>query len=152
MRVSIVLVIVLLPLWASLARAQRPPDQSAGGATPQSGQSAGGATQQSTPPGPTAVYPALNSQPFGTEHLLGDWGGARTWLEDHGIYVGLNYYPEVAAIVAGGQRQGIDYTSQIGLLVMTGSFAFSDNGLPRRHAACSPPETRANGGLNGGKY
>jgi porin len=31
--------------------------------------------------------------------------------------IGLNYYPEVAAIVAGGQRQGIDYTSQIGLSV-----------------------------------
>jgi porin len=117
MRVSIVLAVVLLPLWASLARAQQPPDQSPGAGTPQSGQSAGGATQQSTPVGPTVVYPALNSQPFGTEHLLGDWGGARTWLESHGIYVGLNYYPEVAAIVAGGQRQGIDYTSQIGLSV-----------------------------------
>jgi hypothetical protein len=103
-----VLVVVLLPLWGSLARAQQPPEQSAGGATqPSSGQSAGGATQQSTPAGPTAVYPALNSQPFGTEHLLGDWWGARTWLEDRGIYVGLNYYPEVAAIVAGGERQGI---------------------------------------------
>jgi porin len=117
MRVCLVLVIVLLPLWASLARAQQPPDQNASGATQPSGQSTGGATQQSTPAGPTAVYPALNSQPFGTEHLLGDWWGARTWLEDHGIYVGLNYYPEVAAIVAGGQRQGIDYTSQIGLSV-----------------------------------
>jgi porin len=48
---------------------------------------------------------------------LGDWAGARTWLEDHGIDIGLNYFAEPAAIVAGGQRQGIDYTSQIGLSV-----------------------------------
>ena len=118
MRVSIVLVVALLPLWAPLAWAQQPSGQSAGGATQQSGQSAGGPTTlQAAPSAPAVVYPALNSQPFGAEHLLGDWWGARTWLEDHGIYVGLNYYPEVAAIVAGGQRQGIDYTSQIGLSV-----------------------------------
>ena len=71
---------------------------------------------QSQPP-TTVAYPSLNSQPFGTDHLGGDWGGVRPWLEDHGIYIGLNYYPEIAAIVAGGQRQGIDYTSQLGLSV-----------------------------------
>ena len=66
MRVSIVLVIVLLPLSASLARAQQQSDQGAGVA----------ATLQAAPAAPV-VYPALNSQPFGTEHLLGDWWGAR---------------------------------------------------------------------------
>src|SRR5271170_6550641 len=108
MRVTTVLLVVLLPLWASVARAQQAPaNQDIGGLA---------ATLQLAPSTPV-VYPALNSQPFGTEHLLGDWWGARTWLEDRGIYVGLNYYPEVAAIVAGGQRQGVDYTSQIGLSV-----------------------------------
>ena len=108
MRVSIVLVVALLPLWASLARAQQSaPAHVSLGAFP----------LQSQPPATIATYPALNSQPFGTDHLGGDWGGVRPWLEDHGIYVGVNYYPEIAAIVAGGQRQGIDYTGQFALSV-----------------------------------
>jgi porin len=97
--------VVLLQLWASLARAQQQPAPITGSLS-----------LQSQPP-TTIAYPALNSQPFGTDHLGGDWGGVRPWLEDHGIYVGLNYYPEIADIVAGGQRQGIDYTSQLGLSV-----------------------------------
>src|ERR1700727_826887 len=105
MRVSIVLVVLLLPLWPSLARAQQQPAPIIGSLS-----------LRSQPPA-TVTYPALNSQPFGTEHLGGDWGGVRPWLEGHGIYIGLNYYPEIAAIVAGGQRQGIDYTSQLGLSV-----------------------------------
>src|SRR5581483_2913068 len=36
---------------------------------------------------------------------------------DHGVDLGLNYFSETAAIVAGGQRRGIDYTSQIGLSI-----------------------------------
>jgi porin len=67
------------------------------------------------PSATAAIYPALYSPPFGAEHALGDWAGVRTWLEDHGVDIGLNYFAEPAAIVAGGQRQGIDYTSQIGL-------------------------------------
>jgi porin len=102
MRASIVLVVALLPLWASLARAQ---------------QQLTGSPVQSPPPATTATYPALNSQPFGTDHMLGDWGGARSWLESHGIDVGFNYFSETAAIVSGGQRHGVDYTSQIGLSV-----------------------------------
>ena len=110
MRISIVLVFALLPLWASLARAQEQPAQSTG--------SFGTLTPLQSPPSATAVtYPALASQPFGTEHLFGDWWGARTWLESHGVDVGLGYFSETAAIVAGGQRHGIDYTSQIGLSV-----------------------------------
>jgi porin len=105
MRVSIVLVVVLLPLWPSLARAQQQPAQSTG------------SLDTLQPSATAATYPALYSPPFGTEHALGDWAGARTWLEDHGIDIGLNYFAEPAAIVAGGQRQGIDYTSQIGLSI-----------------------------------
>jgi hypothetical protein len=103
MRLSIVPVVVVLPLWASLARAQQQPAP------------VGGSLSLQSQPPATIAYPALNSQPFGTQHLGGEWGGARPWLEDHGIYIGVNYYPEIAAIVAGSQRQGIDYTSQFGL-------------------------------------
>jgi porin len=105
MRVGTVLVVFLLQLGPSPARAQQQPAQS----------TVGLATLQ--PSATAAIYPALYSPPFGTEHALGDWAGARTWLEDHGVDIGLNYFAEPAAIVAGGQRQGIDYTSQIGLSV-----------------------------------
>jgi hypothetical protein len=105
MRVSVVLAVALLPLWAPLARAQQQPAP------------VGGSLSLQSQPPTTIAYPALNSQPFGTDHLGGEWGGARPWLEDHGVYLGVNYYPEIAAIVAGGQRQGIDYTSQFGLSV-----------------------------------
>jgi porin len=101
---AVVLVGVLLPLLAPLARAQQQltgsPVQPAPSAAP-----------------PTVTYPALNSQPFGTEHLFGDWAGGRTWLHDRGIDVGLNYFSETAAIVSGGVRQGVTYTSQIGLSI-----------------------------------
>jgi porin len=106
MRVSIVLAVILLPPWAALAQAQQQPVQAAGSLT-----------ILQAPPATTApAYPALNSEPFGSDHLFGDWGGARTWLEDHGVDVGLNYFPEAAEIVA-GPRQGGDYTSQIGLSI-----------------------------------
>jgi porin len=105
MRVGIVLVVFLLQLGPSPARAQQQPAQS----------TVGPATLQ--PSDTAAIYPALYSPPFGAEHAWGDWAGARTWLEDHGVDIGLNYFAEPAAIVAGGQRQGIDYTSQIGLSV-----------------------------------
>ena len=121
MRVSFVLMVALLPLCAPPARAQQQPAPVGSSLS-----------LQSQPPTPVA-YPALNSQPFGTDHLGGDWGGMRPWLEDHGIYIGLNYYPEIAAIVAGGQRQGIDYTSQLGLSVdLDGDAGVGDG--PRRHA------------------
>ncbi len=101
-------VVLALPLLfaASLAQAQQQPGQSTGSPA---------ATQ---PPSAAApAYPPLYSPPFGTDHLLGDWLGARTWLENQGIDVGLNYFSDTAAIVAGGQRRGIDYASQIGLTI-----------------------------------
>ena len=73
MRISVVVVVALLPLWASLARAQQQPAP------------VGGSLSLQSQPPTTIAYPALNSQPFGTQHLGGDWGGARPWLEDHGI-------------------------------------------------------------------
>jgi hypothetical protein len=57
MRVSIVLVVLLLPLWPSLAQAQQQPAPIIGSLS-----------LESQPP-TTVTYPALNSQPFGTEHL-----------------------------------------------------------------------------------
>ncbi len=109
MRLGTALVLVFLPLWASLAEAQQqpPPDQNTN--TPAVNQPPLSATAPATP--------SLYSAPFGSEHLLGDWGGARTWLEDHGVNLGLDYFSETAGIVSGGQRHGVDNTSQIGLSI-----------------------------------
>ncbi len=65
MRVGVVLVVALLPLWASPARAQQQPAP------------VGSSLSLQSQPPTTIAYPALNSQPFGTEHFGGDWGGAR---------------------------------------------------------------------------
>jgi hypothetical protein len=63
MRVTIVLVVLLLPLWPSLARAQQQPAQSTG------------SLATLPPPSATAAtYPALYSPPFGAEHALGRLG------------------------------------------------------------------------------
>jgi carbohydrate-selective porin OprB len=80
MRVGIVLVVFLLQLGPS--RAQQQPAQS----------TVGLATLQ--PSATAAIYPALYSPPFGAEHALGDWAGVRTWLEDLGVDIGLNYFAE----------------------------------------------------------
>jgi porin len=63
----------------------------------------GGSQQQQVPP------------PAPPAHLLGDWGGARSYLDDRGIDLQLDYTTETAANVSGGRRQGIDYAHQIGL-------------------------------------
>jgi hypothetical protein len=62
MRVSIVLVVVLLPLWPSLARAEQQPAQSTG------------SLDTLQPSATAATYPALYSPPFGNRACLGRLG------------------------------------------------------------------------------
>jgi porin len=107
MRLGIVLGLMFLPLSASLAKAQQQPDQNANSL----------AVIQPPPSATIPEIPPNYSLPFGSDHLFGDWGGARTWLHDHGVDVGLNYFSETAGIVSGGLEHGVDYTSQIGLSV-----------------------------------
>jgi porin len=101
------LVLLLLPLWSPHAEAQQQLDQNAD--VP--------AAVQPPSSAATPVIPPLYSLPFGSEHLFGDWDGARTWLDDLGVDVGLNYFSETAGIVSGGLEHGVDYSSQIGLSV-----------------------------------
>jgi porin len=94
--------------YAAAAMAQQPmPDQ--------------GSTSHAVPQPPPAVtlpvFPPLYAVPFGTEHLFGDWGGMLPWLQARGINLGLDYFSETAGIVSGGQRTGVDYTSQIGMSI-----------------------------------
>ncbi len=47
--------------------------------------------------------------------LFGDWGGLKTDLANLGIRVKADFVTETAWNVAGGLRQGADYTQQIGI-------------------------------------
>jgi porin len=61
-----------------------------------------------------ATTPA-DPPPDASQHLFGDWGGARTYLENHGIDLNLDWTSESAANIEGGRRQGFDYAQQISL-------------------------------------
>jgi porin len=59
-----------------------------------------------------AATPAYT--PPEVEHLLGDLGGVRTNLENHGVYLRLNATAEFAGNVSGGTQQGATSANQIG--------------------------------------
>jgi porin len=49
------------------------------------------------------------------QHLLGDWYGARTWLEEHGITPTLTLLTDALGNPIGGRRQGFRAGSNLGL-------------------------------------
>ncbi len=59
-----------------------------------------------------ARAPAQNGVAPTTEHLLGDWDGIRTKLEDLGIYLGFDALTEFAGNVSGGTKQGSTFANQ----------------------------------------
>ncbi len=120
-RAAGILLTTLMLLSARASRAQQPvssvpPSQPAvtGGpqATPNTGFAAGPSVQVAQP----GIGPLFGS-PFGNNHLFGDWDGARTWLEDHGIGVDLDWLTENAGNITGGRRQGFDFAGQVGFEV-----------------------------------
>jgi porin len=62
---------------------------------------------------------SLGPQPFQLvlprEHLLGDWYGARTWLEDHGITPTLTFVTDSLGNPTGGRDQGFTTANNLGL-------------------------------------
>jgi carbohydrate-selective porin OprB/predicted NBD/HSP70 family sugar kinase len=48
-------------------------------------------------------------------HLLGDWSGLRTDLENYGITPTLTYVADIAGNPTGGKSQGVAYSDNIGL-------------------------------------
>jgi len=48
-------------------------------------------------------------------HLLGDWLGARTWLEDHGVYPSVTFVTDALGNPTGGMQQGFRGASNLGL-------------------------------------
>ena len=49
--------------------------------------------------------------------LTGDWGGARTQLENDGVHVAFQYWTNLAGNPVGGQRQGFTYTDSLNLSI-----------------------------------
>jgi hypothetical protein len=117
-----------------------PPDRPSGDATaltPRQSRQPGAAMlppQQTTTPAPSptqAAAPAasvaeaqspVNIRPFGAElivlpvdHLLGDWYGLRTRLEDDGITPSLTFESDLAGNPVGGMRRGFTEADNLGL-------------------------------------
>jgi len=49
--------------------------------------------------------------------LTGDWGGARTSLERHGVHIAFQYWTNLAGNPVGGERQGFTYTDSLNLSI-----------------------------------
>lgn len=107
--------ILVMLLAATPALAQQPPGSGAPqvvNGTPNSG-FATGPSQQVAQPGVGPLFGA----PFGAEHLFGDVGGARTWLQDRGVSINLDYLTENGGNITGGQRESFATAGQVGLEV-----------------------------------
>lgn len=83
-------------------------------------------SEASTAPAPASHDPApatpaplptsaQRSTPADTPHLLGDWGGLRTALEDIGITPSVQYIAMPAANVSGGTSSRTEYAAQLTL-------------------------------------
>jgi len=68
---------------------------------------------------PPAGTRTLTDTPFQLvlpqQHLLGDWYGARTSLEDHGVTPTLTFVTDALGNPIGGVRQGFRGASNLGL-------------------------------------
>jgi porin len=64
-----------------------------------------------------AQPPVPAPPPSGPPHLFGDWGGLRSYLDNLGIDLSVDYTTESGANVAGGLRRGADYAHQIGIQI-----------------------------------
>jgi porin len=93
-RVRVSIVIVILYCSAAVARSQDITEASTG-------------TRDLAPSPFKLVLPR--------EHLLGDWYGARTWLEDRGIVPTLTFVTDSLGNPSGGQEQGFTTANNVGL-------------------------------------
>jgi len=76
------------------------------------------ASAEDTPKAPAGTR-SLADTPFQlvlpSEHLLGDWLGARTWLEEHGVTPTVTFVTDALGNPTGGMRQGFRGASNLGL-------------------------------------
>jgi len=79
---------------------------------------AGGVRSEDNTEAPVGTRP-LNATPFQLilprEHLLGDWDGTRTWLEERGITPTLTFVTDSLGNPTGGSRQGFTSANNAGL-------------------------------------
>lgn len=61
-------------------------------------------------PGAVQAKGGLDSD---SDHLLGDWGGARKSLKEAGVEIDATYTGETAADVAGGKKRGVAYAGEV---------------------------------------
>src|SRR5215813_8124322 len=90
----ILIVMVILCCWADRARSEDNTEASAG-------------TRSLGPLPFQLVLPR--------EHLLGDWYGSRTWLEDQGITPTLTFVTDSLGNPSGGNEQGFTTANNVGL-------------------------------------
>jgi len=62
---------------------------------------------------PRAETQALKNVAPSVEHLLGDLGGLRTRLENHGVFLLLDGITEFAGNITGGTRRGSTFANQV---------------------------------------
>ena len=93
-RVRVSIVIVILCCSATVARSQDINEASAG---------------------TRSVGPLPFQLVLPREHLLGDWYGTRTWLEDRGIVPTLTFVTDSLGNPSGGKEQGFTTANNVGL-------------------------------------
>jgi porin len=93
-RVRISIVIVILYCSAAMARSQ---------------------DINEAPAGTRSLGPLPFQLILPREHLLGDWYGTRTWLEDQGIVPTLTFVTDSLGNLSGGTHQGFTTANNLGL-------------------------------------
>ncbi|MDG6094050.1 carbohydrate porin [Acetobacter sp. AN02] len=107
-------------VWASVflctaARAEESPSDASPEQVAEVPQRTIGPMQQAIPGFlQSTVGPPSFGPPYGTTHLLGDWGGAQPWLQNHGVYLALNVYESLSGNPSGGKRQTQTIAGQVG--------------------------------------
>ncbi len=93
-RICIPVAIVALLGWAAVARAQ---------------------DGSKAPPGTRSLADTPFQLTLPSEHLLGDWYGLRSWLENHGITPTLTFVSDALGNPIGGMRKGFRGANNLGL-------------------------------------
>jgi porin len=73
------------------------------------------ADETEAPAGTRSLAPLPFQLVLPREHLLGDWCGTRTWLEDRGITPTLTFVTDSLGNPSGGQEQGFTTANNVGL-------------------------------------
>jgi hypothetical protein len=73
------------------------------------------ANETEAPAGTRSLGPLPFQLTLPREHLLGDWYGTRTWLEDHGITPILTFVTDSLGNPTGGTEQGFTTANNLGL-------------------------------------